>query len=54
MSAYPVPLENHKNFWVTVKTFLILQESNVSNLNDNGNFGFPTMENEIKTVVQKF
>ena len=38
----------------TVKTFLILQENTVSNLNDNGNFGFPTMENEIKTVVQEF
>ena len=37
----------------TVET-LILQENTVSNLNDNGNFGFPTMENEIKTVVQEF
>ena len=37
----------------TVKTN-ILQENTVSNLNGNGNFWFPTMENEIKTVVQEF
>ena len=44
-SYYPVPLENPITFWGTVNTFLILQESTLSNLIDNGNFGFPTMEN---------
>ena len=50
-------------FWCTVEAgtveagtvdTLILQENTVSNLNDNDNFGFPKMENEIKTVVQEF